>query len=110
MPYIEQHKRDQLDPLVNKISKVLENLDCDYDTSNNTENNLHYLLTKLMRRLYGSSSVELTESMGVLERTKLLHYEYMSNNVLHQQQYDNGDVDNEHLIKPHKKRIRYEDD
>ena len=92
MPYILQDKRDSLDPLINALHNELVNMESD-DESNNMEGNLNYLVTRLLRMVYGQSYSEFNDAIGVLECIKLEHYMTQASPYEMQKRFENGDVD-----------------
>ena len=92
MPYILQDKRDILDPVINALHVELVNLESD-DENNNMEGNLNYLVTRLLRMVYGQSYSEFNDAIGVLECIKLEHYMTQAAPYEAQKKFENGDVD-----------------
>ena len=91
MPYIEQTKRNGLDPHIDKLHQELVNMESD-DEQNEMERNVQYIFTRLIRKVYGSSSGELTDAIGVLERVKMLHCQTVGELIVNQNKFDNGDI------------------
>ena len=91
MPYILQDKRDRLDPLINALHAELVSLESD-DESNNMEGNLNYLITRLIRMVYGMSYAEVNAAMGMLECIKQEHYRTQAGPYEDQKKFENGDV------------------
>ena len=58
MPYIIQEKRDALDPAIDELYHALVGLEAD-DENNNMEGNMNYLITRLMRKVYGLSLIHI---------------------------------------------------
>jgi len=92
MPYIKQEKRDELDPAIASLFVRLINLQLD-DESNNMEENLNYVFTKLLRQCYGENSGEINDAMGVLASVQLEFHRRVAVPYNDQKIYDNGDVD-----------------
>ena len=92
MPYILQDKRDRLDPLINALHAELVSLESD-DETNNMEGNLNYLITRLIRMVYGMSYAEVNAAMGMLECIKQEHYRTQAGPYEEQKKFENGDVD-----------------
>lgn len=92
MPYISQTKRVTLDPLIDAMHQELVNLETD-DENNNMEGNMNYLITRLIRKVYGQSYREINDAMGMLECVKLEHYRTMAVPYEDQKKYENGDVE-----------------
>ena len=92
MPYIIQYKRDRLDPLINAVHTELVNLESDGDF-NNMEGNMNYLITRLIRMVYGQSYREVNDAMGLLECIKQEHYRTQAAPYEDQKRFENGDVD-----------------
>ena len=91
MPYILQDKRDVLDPVINELHSELVNLESD-DPENNMEGNLNYLITRLLRMVYGQSYSDFNDAIGVLECIKLEHYITQARPYEEQKKFENGDV------------------
>lgn len=91
MPYIEQDKRNILDPHIDALHSELVSLESD-DENNEMERNMQYIFTRLIRKVYGSSSSELTDAVGVLERVKMLHCQTVGQTLMEQDKFDNGEI------------------
>ena len=91
MPYIVQAKRDVLDPAIDNLHQALVGLALD-DESNNTEANLNYLITRLMRMCYGKSYSEINDSIGLLSCVILEHYRTVAGPYEDQKKFENGDI------------------
>jgi len=92
MPYIIQEKRDRLDPIIDQLHQELVSLECD-DPSNNTEGNLNYLITRLLRKVYGTSYREINDAVGMLNCVILEHYRTVAGPYETQKCFENGDVE-----------------
>lgn len=91
MPYILQHKRDVLDPVIQQIQNALRELESD-DPINDMGGNLNYLITKLLRQCYGQKYSEMAEAVSVLEMAKLEFYRTVAAPYEEQKRFDNGDL------------------
>ena len=92
MPYIKEDKRQTLDPIIDQLHRAFVNLEAD-DESNNMEGNLNYVVTRLLRMIYGTSYSEIHDAMGVLLCVALEHYRTIAAPYQDQKKFDNGDVD-----------------
>ena len=92
MPYIAQSKRDMLDNSIDKLHRVLVELEIDDDT-NNMEGNINYSITRLLRMCYGESYRDINDVIGVLECIKLEHYRTKAAPYEDQKKFENGDVE-----------------
>jgi len=92
MPYIIQEKRDRLDPIIDQLHQELVSLECD-DPSNNTEGNLNYFITRLLRKVYGTSYREINDAVGMLNCVILEHYRTIAAPYEDNKRYSNGDVE-----------------
>lgn len=92
MPYIKQERRDVLDPAIMEVFTLLINLQLD-DESNNMEENLNYIFTKLLKQCYGDSDGEINDALGVLSAVQLEFFRRVAVPIYDQKIYDNGDVD-----------------
>lgn len=92
MPYIKQERRDVLDPAIMEIFTLLINLQLD-DESNNMEENMNYIFTKLLKQCYGDSAGEINDALGVLSAVQLEFFRRVAAPIYDQKIYDNGDVD-----------------
>ncbi len=93
MPYIIQEKRDVLDPYIDDLHHALVELELD-DESNNTEGNLNYIFTRLIRKVYTTGNyAQVNDIMGVLLCTALEHYRTQAGPYEDQKKHDNGDVE-----------------
>lgn len=94
MPYIIQEKRDALDPAIDELYHALVGLEAD-DENNNMEGNMNYLITRLMRKVYGTSYAEINAAMGMLTCVQAEHYRTQAAWYEDQKKHDNGDVESE---------------
>jgi len=92
MPYIPQEKRPEIDRVLDDLHHVLVGLEAD-DDSNNMEGNMNYLITRLLRKVYGTSYSEINAAVGMLECCKLEHYRTIAVPYEIQKLHDNGDVE-----------------
>lgn len=91
MPYIKESKRHILDPHIKTLHRELVGMEAD-DEWNNMEGNINYLITALLRRIYGKSYAEINAAVGMLECCKLEHYRTIAAPYEDQKKHDNGDV------------------
>ena len=92
MPYIVKEKRHVLDPHIDNLHRELVGLESD-DPMNNMEGNLNYIITALLRKVYGKSYAEINAAIGMLECCKLEHYRTVAAPYEDQKKFDNGDVE-----------------
>lgn len=92
MPYIVQDKRNVLDPAINNLHKLLVGLELD-DESNNTEGNINYIITRLLRMCYGKSYGEINDAIGILSCVMLEHYRTIATPQENQKKFENGDIE-----------------
>lgn len=93
MPYIKQEKRDQLDGAVEQLRLAIVNLELDDPDANNTEGNLNYVITSLLKKVYSSTNyAEINDAIGVLECCKLEYYRTVAVPYENQKAFENGDV------------------
>lgn len=92
MPYILQEKRDVLDPVIDEVHRALVGLQAD-DELNNMEGNLNYLITRLLRKVYGTSYTEINAAIGMLQCVALEHYRTVAAPYEDQKKFENGDVE-----------------
>jgi hypothetical protein len=95
MPYITQQKRATLDPIIDTLCQELVNHAID-DPNNNTEGNLNYTITRMLKLLYGNSTVsyrDVNDIVGVLECIKLEYYRKMAAPYEDVKELENGPVD-----------------
>lgn len=91
MPYIVQQKRDVLDPAIKTLLNSLRELECD-DALNDMGGNLNYVITVLLKRIYGQKYSEMAEAVSVLEMAKLEYYRVVAGPYENQKAYENSDV------------------
>lgn len=94
MPYIIQEKRDVLDPIIDELHRELVGLELD-DESNNTQGNLNYIFTRLIRKIYGTAGnyQNINDALGMLFGVALEHYRTVAGPYEDQKKFDNGDVE-----------------
>lgn len=92
MPYIPQEKRDVLDPIIDELHRALVGLEAD-DESNNMEGNMNYLITRLLRKVYGTSYSEINAGIGMLQCVMLEHYRTVAGPYEDQKMFDNGPIE-----------------
>lgn len=92
MPYIDQTKRDVLDPAIISLVDGLRQLECDYPEGN-FEGNINYAITKLLILAYGKVSYrDINDVIGALECAKLEFYRRRAAPYEDQKCRDNDDV------------------
>ena len=92
MPYVQQPKRDVLDPIINDLHNALVGLELD-DPSNNFEGNMNYIITKLITVCYTATSYrEINDVVGMLECVKQEYYRRVAAPYENMKAHDNGDV------------------
>lgn len=95
MPYIAVDKRAVLDSAIDGLHKAIVDLELDSD-ENNTQGNLNYTITRLLRLVYGEGNYQsVNDAIGLLECIKLEHYRTVAAPYEEQKKFDNGDVDSE---------------
>lgn len=67
MPYIKKEDRERYNKYIRPLSEELSR-------SESREGDLNYVITKLVKDLYGQSYSEYNEAIGVLEACKLELY------------------------------------
>lgn len=92
MPYIPQDKREVLDPVIDELHHTLVGLEAD-DENNNMEGNMNYLITRLLRKVYGVSYSEVNAAIGMLQCVALEHYRTVAAPYEDQKKFENGDVE-----------------
>lgn len=93
MSYIKQHKRNEVDPIIDQLHNALVNLELDED-ANNMEGNLNYVITRLLRKCYSSNSYgEINDAMGVLSCIMMEHYRAIATPIQNQKCFENGDIE-----------------
>lgn len=95
MPYIDNEKRQDLDPAIEILRQRLVGLESD-DENNNMEYNISYVFARLLAIVYGDgesiSFAEITNAMGLLETVKYDFYNRAALPMLNQQVFDNGTI------------------
>ena len=95
MPYIAQEKRDQIDPVLDALHRLLVDLETD-DDQNNMEGNINYAITRLLMMVYGDHETtrysQINDAMGVLECIKQEFYRIVAAPYENQKIFDNGPV------------------
>jgi hypothetical protein len=97
MPYIKQSKRSTLDPTIERLHRLLVDLEAD-DENNNMEGNLNYIITRLLRLVYGTSSTtyrDINDAMGLMFSAALEHYITVARPYEEQKRFENGDINAE---------------
>ena len=92
MPYIEQEKRDILDPEIESLFVRLIDMQCK-DEESNMEENINYVFTKLLKKCYGESYGEINNALGIMSAVQLEYYRKVVTPYGNQKIYENGDVD-----------------
>lgn len=92
MPYIEQEKRDILDPAIESLFVRLIDMQCK-DEESNMEENINYVFTKLLKKCYGESYGEINNALGIMSAVQLEYYRKVVTPYGNQKIYENGDVD-----------------
>lgn len=99
MPYISQDKRNQLDPAVDELHRLLVNLKLD-DESTNTEGCINYAVTRLLMQVYGTKDSTsyrcINDALGVLDGISKEFYRKVAVPYEDQKEFDNGPVDVNH--------------
>jgi len=95
MPYIPQNKRHVLDPIVDDLHRAILDLELDDPDTNNTQGNLNYAFTRLIRKVYGTNGnyQNINDALGMLMGVALEHYRTVAAPYEDQKKFDNGDVD-----------------
>ena len=95
MPYIDELKRQVLDPSIDTLHELLVHMETD-DPDNNMEGNLNYLLTRLFQMVYGDQNStrysSINDAMGVLECVKQEFYRKVAAPYENQKEHDNGEI------------------
>lgn len=95
MPYIAEDKRKVLDPIVDNLRRALARLEED-DDMNSMGGNINYVITKLLRLVYGTQGYNnIQEAVGILECVKLEHYRTIAAPYENQKRFENGDVNSD---------------
>ena len=92
MPYIEQEKRDILDPAIESLFVSLIDMQCKNE-ENNMEENINYVFTKLLKKYYGESYEEINNALGIMSAVQLEYFRMVATPYSNQKIYENGDVD-----------------
>ena len=92
MPYIAPDKRSVLEEGINTILNALRELESD-DPSNNTEGNINYVFTRILKHVYpGGSYREINDAMGILSSCQHEFYRKVAVPLENQKEHDNGEV------------------
>lgn len=92
MPYVKQHYREALDPVVDATVQVLRNLELDFPEGN-FEGNVNYLISKILSKVYTSGGYRgINDAVGVLECIKLEFYRRAAAGYEDKKIIENGDV------------------
>lgn len=93
MPYISQTKRQELDPHIDALLNAIRGLESDDPDHNDTEGNVNYVVTRLLKRIYpGNRYAEINSAMGVLNSVTSEYYRKVAVPLENQKEYDNGEV------------------
>ena len=92
MPYIEQEKRDILDPAIESLFVRLIDMQCK-DEESNMEENINYVFTKLLKKCYGESYKEINDALGVISAVQLEFFRTVAAPYENQKIYEHGDVE-----------------
>lgn len=96
MPYIKQEKRNQIDPIVDELHRILVNIKLD-DESANLEGCINYAVTRLLMQVYGNkdstSYRSLNDALGVLDAIGKEYYRKVGAPYEDQKEFENGPVD-----------------
>ena len=92
MPYIPKEKRKVLDPHINALCEAFGTLELD-DEDNNTEGNINYSITSILRRIYGKTGYKnINDVMGLMLSCALEHYMTVAFPYEQDKKTENGDV------------------
>jgi hypothetical protein len=91
MPYIKQEKRDVVDPTIDELHKLLVSLENTQD--NNTEGNINYIFTRLLKKCYGKSYANINSVMGILNSVSHEYYRTQAAPYEDQKKFENGEVE-----------------
>ena len=94
MPYIKQDKRDVLDAHIDNLHRALVDLELD-DSNNNTEGNLNYTITRLIKLVYGNQTTsyrDVNDVIGMLECVQLEYYRKLAGPYEDVKESENGAV------------------
>lgn len=93
MPYIRTEKRDELDPSIDAVLDSLRGLESDDPDFNDTEGNINYVFTKILKRIYpGERYAEINSAMGVLNSVTAEYYRKVAVLLEDQKEFENGEV------------------
>lgn len=93
MPYIVQPKRDELDPHIDSLLEAIRGLESDDPDHNDTEGNINYIVTRLLKRIYpGNRYAEVNSAMGILGSVQAEYYRKVAAPLENQKEHDNGAV------------------
>jgi len=91
MPYINEEKREVLDPVIEELIQAFRGLQSD-DPNDNTEANLNYVLSRLLDHMYTSNYQEMNNALGMLLAVALEYYRRVAAPYENQKRHDEGDV------------------
>lgn len=92
MPNITQDKRDVLDPYITPLLNALRELESD-DPNNNMEENLQYIVTRLLKHVYvGAGSRGINDAGGAMINAYLEFYRKVAAPHNDQKEFENGIV------------------
>ena len=92
MPYINQSKREDLNPAIDQIINTLRGLESD-DPENDTEGNINYVISSMLSKIYpGARYAEINAAMGILSSATAEYYRRVAVPYETQKAFDNGDV------------------
>lgn len=95
MPYIKQDLRTELDPHIDLLIEKMNEMTV--DNPEQIDGILNYVITVLMRNLYGNSTntsyTELNAVIGVVFCAALEHYRTVAAPHEDQKKFENGDVE-----------------
>lgn len=92
MPYINQHQREHLDPLIGALGDAIRDLERQGGNKNGCFN---YVITSIIRRLYNEQYLgyqAINDAIGVLQCAMLEHYAQRARPYEDQKKETNGDV------------------
>lgn len=88
MPYIHSSKRDIIDSDINNILATFKKNFSDEDR----DGVLNYIITKLLKSLYGYKYISYNAAIGVLESAKMEYYRQVVAYYEDGKRKENGDV------------------
>ncbi len=91
MPYIVEEKREVLNPAIDELITALRGLQSD-DPMDNTEENLNYIISRLLDTMYNANDREMNNALGVLTGVLFEYYRRMVSPYKDQKIYENDDV------------------